>query len=106
MEQTLSKLSKINFSNETKNYYPEILTDEALEFLTALHEKFNAKRLALLNKREEQQLIFDQGKFPEFPKETKDIRDSDWKAGSIPQDLQDRRVEITGPVDRKMISMR
>jgi malate synthase len=103
MEQTLSKMTKITFLKETKNYFPDILTDEALEFLTALHEKFNAQRLALLQKREEQQVIFDKGKFPEFPKETKNIRNGDWKAGNIPHDLQDRRVEITGPVDRKMI---
>ncbi|WP_044402189.1 malate synthase A [Lacinutrix sp. Hel_I_90] len=103
MGTTLLKLPKITFSREVNNYYPEILTDEAFNFLTALHEKFNAPRLALLEKREQQQKVFDEGKFPEFPKETKAIRAGDWKAGSIPHDLQDRRVEITGPVDRKMI---
>jgi malate synthase len=103
MEQTLSKTKSISFSKETRNYFPDILTDEALEFLTALHEKFNGDRLALLKKREEQQLYFDQGKFPAFPAETKEIREGDWKAGNIPHDLNDRRVEITGPVDRKMI---
>ncbi|AUC83221.1 malate synthase A [Lacinutrix sp. Bg11-31] len=103
MEHTLLKLPKITFSRDVNNYYPEILTDEALSFITALHEKFNVQRLALLSRREEQQKIFDQGKFPEFPRETKDIRDGEWKAGNIPHDLQDRRVEITGPVNRKMI---
>ena len=103
MESKLLQQTKINFSNEVTSYYPEILTDEALVFITALHEKFNTKRLELLENRLKQQTFFDQGNFPEFPQETKDIRESDWKAGTIPQDLQDRRVEITGPVDRKMI---
>ncbi|EDP95031.1 malate synthase A [Kordia algicida OT-1] len=103
MENTLLNQSRIQFTNEVRNYYPEILTDAALEFITALHENFNDKRLQLLQNREMQQKIFDTGKFPEFPKETKNIRESDWTAGEIPNDLQDRRVEITGPVDRKMI---
>jgi malate synthase len=103
MESALLKQSKINFSKEVNNYYPEILTDEALAFIVALHEKFNAERLQLLESRVAQQAIFDSGKFPEFPRETADIREANWTAGTIPHDLQDRRVEITGPVDRKMI---
>ena len=103
MEQTLLKLPKITYSRVVNNYYPEILSDEAHNFLAALHEKFNAKRLALLDKRILQQDVFDKGQFPEFPKETKEIRNTDWTAGDIPHDLQDRRVEITGPADRKMI---
>jgi malate synthase len=103
MEDTFLRQSKINFSNEVNNYYPEILTDEALAFITALHEKFNTERLQLLKRRIEQQTIFDSGKFPEFPKETAAIRDGNWNAGTIPHDLQDRRVEITGPAERKMI---
>ncbi len=103
MENTLLKQSKIQFANEVKNYYPEILTDDALDFITILHEQFNAQRLELLKKREAQQKIFDNGEFPHFPKETKTIREGNWTAGSIPQDLKDRRVEITGPVDRKMV---
>jgi malate synthase len=103
MATTLLKLPKITFSSEVTNYYPEILTEEAVNFLTVLHEEFNAPRLALLEKRKQQQKIFDGGKFPEFPPETKNIRSGEWKAAGIPHDLQDRRVEITGPVDRKMI---
>tara|TARA_R110002049_G_scaffold307901_2_gene510100 strand:- start:5920 stop:7518 length:1599 start_codon:yes stop_codon:yes gene_type:complete len=103
MEHTLLKQQKINFSKQVNNYYPEILTDAALAFITALHEKFNTDRGALLKRRINQQQVFDAGKFPEFPKETKSIREGDWSAGNIPQDLQDRRVEITGPVDRKMV---
>ncbi|NNC50819.1 MAG: malate synthase A [Flaviramulus sp.] len=103
MENTLLKTQTITFSKDVTNYYPDILTEEALNFLSSLHEKFNKQRLQLLNSRRKQQDVFDGGNFPEFPKETKDIRDSNWTAGNIPEDLQDRRVEITGPVDRKMI---
>ncbi|MFV9550371.1 malate synthase A [Algibacter sp. PT7-4] len=103
METTLLKQSKINFSKEVNNYYPEILTNEALDFISILHEKFNSERVQLLENRKAQQKVFDNGKFPEFPIETKEIRNSNWQAGNIPHDLQDRRVEITGPVDRKMI---
>ncbi len=85
------------------NLYPEILTSEVKDFLVALHEKFNAKRLELLEARKEQQKKFDQGEFPQFPTETKDIREGNWVAAAIPQALLDRRVEITGPVDRKMV---
>ncbi|WP_452232128.1 malate synthase A [Lacinutrix sp. MEBiC02595] len=103
MENILLKQTKIQFAKEVKNYYPEILTDNALTFITALHEKFNSKRIELLSRREQEQAVFDTGKFPEFPRETKNIREGDWTAGRIPLDMQDRRVEITGPVDRKMI---
>lgn len=94
---------KVQFSNEVRNYYPEVLTDEALNFISALHEQFNDKRLALLKSRTELQNDFDAGIFPKFPTETASLRNSDWTAAPIPTDLQDRRVEITGPVDRKMI---
>ncbi|AXO81579.1 malate synthase A [Olleya aquimaris] len=103
MENTLLKQSKITFSRDVTNYYPEILTDEALVFLTALHEKFNNRRLELLDERVKQQAIFDKGQFPEFPKETESVRTAEWTANPIPKDLQDRRVEITGPVNRKMV---
>ncbi len=94
---------KLQFSKDVTQYYPEVLTDEAMEFLIELHKKFNGQRLELLEKRKNQQAYFDKGGFPEFPSETKSIRDGDWVAGSIPEDLLDRRVEITGPVDRKMV---
>ena len=103
MEQPILTESKIHFSKEVNNHYPEILTDNVLEFLLALHRKFNKQRLLLLERRNEQQKIFDTGKFPDFPIETKSIREGNWKAKNIPSDLQDRRVEITGPIDRKMI---
>jgi malate synthase len=103
MEISVTNQQHVQFAQEVKNRYPEILTDEAIAFLIALHEKFNTNRLELLKKREAQQAIFDSGKFPSFPAETKNVRESDWTAAPIPEDLLDRRVEITGPVDRKMV---
>ena len=103
MENKTLNMPVVQFSAEVKNYYPEILTDEALEFLGVLHEKLNDSRLKLLSRRKDQQKVFDKGQIPEFPRETKVIREGNWTANSIPEDLQDRRVEITGPVDRKMI---
>ena len=91
------------FSKETTEHYPKILTDEAMTFLSLLHENFNDKRLALLERREKQQFLFDKGALPSFPVETKSIRESNWEAAKTPEDLLDRRVEITGPVDRKMV---
>ena len=81
----------------------EILTPGALEFLARLHRRFDARRLALLEQRRQRQADFDLGTLPDFPPETADIRAADWKVAPIPADLLDRRVEITGPVDRKMI---
>jgi malate synthase len=81
----------------------EILSPGALSFLGELHRRFNATRLQLLAARAQRQKRFDAGETPDFLPETKSVRDGDWKVGPIPGDLQDRRVEITGPVDRKMI---
>ena len=103
MEISVTTHQKMKFAPEVTNFYPELLTEEALEFLSVLQEKFNDSRLALLERRVQQQLLFDKGQFPSFPIETKSIRESDWTAATIPDDLLDRRVEITGPVDRKMV---
>jgi malate synthase len=81
----------------------EILSSDALTFLASLHRRFNRRRLELLVRRTGRQEDFDAGKLPDFLPETKSIRDGDWKVAAIPADLLDRRVEITGPVDRKMI---
>ena len=81
----------------------EILSAEALAFLADLHRRFNRRRLELLVRRMGRQEDFDAGKLPDFLADTKTIREGDWKVAPIPADLLDRRVEITGPVDRKMI---
>lgn len=83
--------------------FPEILTKDALVFLFALHDQFNSRRLELLEKRKQRQAAFNAGEWPAFPPETHYIRESEWVAAPIPADLLDRRVEITGPVDRKMV---
>src|SRR5512143_100296 len=81
----------------------EVLTPEALAFLAELHRRFNDRRLELLALREERQTRYDAGASPDFLAETRAIREGDWTVAPIPADLLDRRVEITGPVDRKMI---
>jgi malate synthase len=81
----------------------EILTDGALGFIAELHERFDDRRGELLAARIERQKRFDSGELPDFPEETRHIRESEWKVGRIPSDLLDRRVEITGPTNAKMI---
>jgi malate synthase len=81
----------------------EILTPEALRFLADLHLTFDARRRELLAARQTRQARFDAGERPDFLEETRDVREADWTVAPIPADLQDRRVEITGPCDRKMI---
>lgn len=103
INQTETPEKMLLFSTETNNHYPEIMTDEAIDFLTELHQNFNNRRLLLLEDRKKQQLLFDAGALPSFPSETKSIRESNWQAATTPNDLLDRRVEITGPVDRKMV---
>lgn len=83
--------------------FAEIITVEALQFLKNLHIKFNAERKLLLDRRTKRQAQFDQGTLPEFLPETSAVRMAQWKVNNVLEDLQDRRVEITGPVDRKMI---
>jgi malate synthase len=81
----------------------EVLNEGALDFLAELHERFDSRRRALLDRRAERQQRFDAGELPDFPEDTKQIRDADWTVGSIPADLLDRRVEITGPTNAKML---
>ncbi len=83
--------------------YAEMLTPKALRFLWELHRRFDLRRQDLLKKREVRQRDLDNGILPDFLPQTKIIRESDWTVAPIPTDLQDRRVEITGPVDRKMV---
>ncbi|WP_299336237.1 malate synthase A [uncultured Psychroserpens sp.] len=103
METLLTTQQNIRFSPDVKTFYSNLLTEEATRFLAELHKKFNHRRLELLERRKQEQVVFDNGNFPKFPIETKEIRTSEWTAAPIPEDLLDRRVEITGPVDRKMV---
>lgn len=95
--------SKKQFEILPENQYENLFTNELEDFLVALHRKFNERRLELLSQRRLGQVEFDHGNMPKFPRETKNIRESEWVCAPLPQDLLDRRVEITGPVDRKMI---
>ena len=81
----------------------EVLTAEALNFVAELHKRFDERRRELLAARLERQKRFDVGELPDFPEETRAIRESDWTVLGIPADLLDRRVEITGPTNAKMI---
>jgi malate synthase len=81
----------------------EVLTPLALQLVASLHRRFNARRLELLAARERRQRELDAGAMPDFLRATADVRAGDWRIAPVPADLQDRRVEITGPVDRKMI---
>lgn len=86
-----------------KPEYDDVFTPEACDLLVDLVREFRPRLQTLLADRESRQAAFDSGTLPDFLPETQSIRDGDWKIRGIPADLQDRRVEITGPVDRKMI---
>ena len=88
---------------EIKPGYEKVLTKEAIEFIADLQRRFNGRREELLAARVERQKRLDAGEKPDFLPETAHIRESDWTVAPLPQDILDRRVEITGPVDRKMI---
>ena len=83
--------------------FSKILVPEALRFITGLQREFNTRREELLEKREVRQRELDGGAKPDFLPETAQIRGGDWQVGPAPADMDDRRVEITGPVERKMM---
>jgi malate synthase len=83
--------------------YAQIVTPEAMAFVAKLHRAFEPRRQELLTRRAARQKEFDAGKLPDFLPETKSIRESEWKIAGQPKDMLDRRVEITGPTDRKMV---
>jgi len=83
--------------------FAQILTPEALTLIAKLQRQFGPRREELLARRAARQKEFDGGKLPDFLPETKNIRAADWKISPQPKDMLDRRVEITGPTDRKMV---
>jgi len=83
--------------------YEQVLTNEALEFIAALHTEFEPRRKELLIRRAERQRRFDAGEMPDFLPETASVRSAEWAIAAQPADLLDRRVQITGPTDRKMV---
>jgi malate synthase len=100
---TLSVHETIEITRPVTSAYAEILTPEAQAFLAKLARAFEARRRELLQRRADRQTEIRAGQLPDFLPETQAIRDGDWRVAPIPADLQDRRVEITGPTDRKMI---
>ena len=93
----------VTITGAMKPGYETILTDEALLFVANLHRLYEPTRQALLGARQNRQKWYDAGNSIDFPPETSAVRLGDWKVAGSPADLQDRRVEITGPVDRKMV---
>src|SRR3954469_20663240 len=81
----------------------EILTPEALGFVAVLHREFDGRRRQLLAARADRWQRLRAGQLPDFLPETREVRDGDWRVPDAPAGLRDRRVEITGPVDRKMV---
>lgn len=98
-----TELSGIKVLGNQVENSTDILTNEALRFLQELHDQFENRRQQLLLSRKERMNVLQNGGRLSFLEETKHIRESAWTIAPLPSDLQDRRVEITGPVDRKMI---
>jgi malate synthase len=93
----------IDISGHVPPEYAEILTPDAVAFAARLQRAFGARRAELLARRAAKQRELDAGRFPDFLPETRALREADWTCAPVPEDILDRRVEITGPVDRKMI---
>ncbi len=100
---TVNPPEGVEISGALKPGYERILTTDSLEFVAALARRFEPQRRRLLEARAERQAKWDGGGLPDFLPETRKIRENDWKISIIPDDLLDRRVEITGPTTRKMI---
>jgi malate synthase len=100
---SLTAIEGVEIRGPVEGRAREILSVEALEFVAALQREFGPTRDELLGLRAKRQERLDAGELPDFLPETKHVREGDWAIGPIPEDLQDRRVEITGPTDRKMV---
>src|ERR1700739_19687 len=103
MANTLSLPQGMEITGAIQPGFETILTRDALELVAKLHRAFDPRRQELLKVRAERTKRPDAGDRPDFLKETQAIRDGDWKIATLPKDLECRRVEITGPVERKMI---
>jgi len=100
---SLSLPKDVTVSGAVQPGYERILTSDALEFVASIARRFESQRRQLMEARAERQAKWDGGALPDFLPETRKIRENDWKIAGIPDDLLDRRVEITGPTTRKMI---
>ena len=99
----IQSIEGVEILGEMSLPYQEILSQDALEFVRDLHRMFNKQRKSLLQKRQDRQEEINKGVKLDFLSDTSIIRNSEWSVSPIPADLQDRRTEITGPVDRKMV---
>ncbi|HEY4214901.1 MAG TPA: malate synthase A [Steroidobacteraceae bacterium] len=99
----MSSASALTIGAPVRPEHQPILSTEAMAFVSDLVERFGPRVSQLLQAREERQRRLDAGELPDFLPETRSVRESEWKVASIPKDLLDRRVEITGPTERKMI---
>src|SRR6266516_2637695 len=97
------RLENIEITGPITPEFAEILTPEAISFVATLVRAFADRREELLQRRVQRQAEINAGKLPDFLPETEHVRESEWTIAPVPEDLQDRRVEITGPVERKMI---
>lgn len=102
MSQQIMRIP-LDFMHNSSAQEKQVLTDEAVDFLAQLVSRFTERRTQLLADRKSSQQQIDSGSLPDFISETDSIRRSDWQIRGIPADLRDRRVEITGPVERKMV---
>src|SRR5918992_3844519 len=93
----------IEFTASIPEEYEQVLTPEAVTFVAMLSREFGGRVDEILEKRKEFQQRIDAGENPDFLSETPDIREGDWRVAPVPDDLQDRRVEITGPPDREKL---
>src|SRR5215212_6178122 len=103
MAISVAKPQDIQVSGRVTADFAQILTSQALDFIARLHRDFEPRRQELLARRAARQKEFDDGRLPDFLPETRQVREATWKVGAQPADMLDRRVEITGPTDRKMV---
>ncbi len=101
--QDTRRLSGVEIRRRVGGRDAEVLSPDALAFVVRLEREFGAARAALLRRRADRQAEIDAGAMPDFLPATRQIREDEWRVAPVPRDLQDRRVEITGPVDRKMM---
>jgi malate synthase len=99
----MATTEQIQLKGKVEGRAGEVLTNDALAFVAKLQREFGGRREELLKLRQERQARIDAGEMPSFLVTTSSVRDSDWRVAKAPKDLEDRRVEITGPTDRKML---
>src|SRR5690242_2836078 len=99
----MATTGQVEIKGKVEGRAGEVLTPDALSFLARMQREFGDRRQELLRRRDERQALLDAGEMPQFLTSTAGIRDAEWTVAKAPRDLQDRRVEITGPTDRKML---